>query len=91
MYFSELHVGYVTISSRKLEDIPFLINLKFVTVEVITQENNELELIEFLLKNAQNLKKMTVFSSYDLQPDFFRNISGCEKASSDAVVNFVMI
>ncbi|GMN55848.1 hypothetical protein TIFTF001_024968 [Ficus carica] len=91
IWIKDTEVGCVTIRSGKLEDIPFLINLKFVTVDVITQENNELELIEFLLKNAQNLKKMTVFSSYDLQPDFIREISGYEKASSDAVVNFMMI
>ena len=85
MYFLEQQVGC---RSRELEDIPFLYNLKFATIEVVSEKNNELELIESILKNAQNLKKMTVFYSYDSQPDLIREISGYEKASSDAEVNF---
>ncbi|GMN58964.1 hypothetical protein TIFTF001_028052 [Ficus carica] len=85
MYFLEQQVGC---RSRELEDIPFLYNLKFATIEVVSEKNNELELIESILKNAQNLKKMTVFSSFDSQLDLIREISGYEKASSDAEVNF---
>lgn len=75
----------------ELEDTPFLKHLMFVTIEVISQQNDELELIEFLLKNAQNLKKMAIVFSDHLRSDFSREISGFEKASSDAVVSFRMI
>ena len=91
MYVFALQVRCRTVRGRELQDLPFLCNLTFVTIEVISQDNNELELIEILLKNAQNLKKMIVFFSYYLRSDFSREISGYEKASSDAEVDFQML
>ncbi|PON52237.1 FBD domain containing protein [Parasponia andersonii] len=66
----------------------FTHNLKFVTIELISQGKNELEMIKYLLKNAEYLQRMTILYAPPLGADVVKEIRGHEKASKAAVVKF---
>ncbi|PON81053.1 F-box domain containing protein [Trema orientale] len=63
-------------------------NLKFVTIELISQAKNELEMVKYLLKNAEYLQRMTILYAPPLGSDVVGEIRGHEKASKAAVVKF---
>ncbi|PON81042.1 F-box domain containing protein [Trema orientale] len=69
------------------ENVPFLHNLKSVMIELPRQGENDLKLINYLLKHAENLQKMTASYGSPLRSDLTRMIAGYDKASSDAEVN----
>ncbi|XP_024031097.1 F-box/LRR-repeat protein At3g58900 [Morus notabilis] len=70
------------------ENIPFMHNLRFVRIELALRRWNVLELIKYLLKNTKNLQKMTIICDPLSFSDVRREISGYEKASSEAEVEF---
>lgn len=72
----------------ELQGIPFMHNLKFVTIELVSQGKNELELIKFLLEHARNLQRLTVLYAPPLPSDVGKEITGYEKASSVAELKF---
>ena len=61
-------------------------NLRFVTIELISQGKIELEMIKYLLKNAKYLQKMIVLYAPPLDLDVIGEIRGHEKASAEVVV-----
>ncbi|PON81043.1 F-box domain containing protein [Trema orientale] len=63
-------------------------NLKFVTIELISQGKDEIEMINYLLKNARYLKMMTILYAPPLESDVIGGIRRHEKASYEAVVKF---
>ncbi|PON86881.1 F-box domain containing protein [Trema orientale] len=66
----------------------FMQNLKFVTIELISQGKNELEMIKYLLKNVKYLQMITILYASPLGSDVVGEIRGHERASADVVVNF---
>ncbi|KAL5545497.1 hypothetical protein UlMin_005184, partial [Ulmus minor] len=75
-----------TVGCWELQDLIFIRNLKSVTIELISEGRNELELIKHLLKHATNLQRMTVFYAPSLQSDVIRRISQYEKASDAQLI-----
>ncbi|EXC30861.1 hypothetical protein L484_028040 [Morus notabilis] len=73
---------------EKLRDILFMHDLKFVTIELISQAKNELELIKYLLEHLNNLLRMTLLYAPPLPLDVSREITEYEKASFHAEVDF---
>lgn len=63
-------------------------NLKFVTIELISQGKNELEMIKYLLKNAKYLQKMTILYAPPLGSNVIGEIRGHENASDAALLKF---
>lgn len=51
------------------ENVPFLHNLKSVMIELPCQRENDLKLINYLLKHAKNLQKMTASYGSPLRSD----------------------
>ncbi|GMN55853.1 hypothetical protein TIFTF001_024969 [Ficus carica] len=72
----------------KLQGIPFMHNLKFVTIELVSRGKNELELIKFLLEHARNLQRLTVLYAPPLPSDVGKEITGYEKVSSVTELKF---
>ncbi|PON52233.1 LRR-domain containing protein [Parasponia andersonii] len=63
-------------------------NLNFVTIELIHQEKNELEVIKYLFENAKYLKRMNILCAPPLGSDVIGEIRGHKKASANVVVKF---
>ncbi|EXC30864.1 Putative F-box/LRR-repeat protein [Morus notabilis] len=93
----DLHISYNCLQESdcgrsmlcsESENIPFMHNLRFVRIELALRRWNVLELIKYLLKNTKNLQKMTIICDPLSFSDVRREISGYEKASSEAEVEF---
>lgn len=68
----------------------FMQNLKFITVELISdyRGRKNLALTKYLLENAKYLQKMTILYAPPLESDVIGEIRGHEKASADVTVEF---
>ncbi|KAL5560225.1 hypothetical protein UlMin_036436 [Ulmus minor] len=80
--FDEMEEVYdKAMGSRESHNSMVIPNLKSVITNFNSVEKNELELIKYLLKQAKNLKKMTIFNAPPLESDIIREIRQYEKSA----------
>nr|GMN30343.1 hypothetical protein TIFTF001_041443 [Ficus carica] len=78
-----------SVGRRESQGVSFLQNLKLVNIELITSQGwNELKLIKYFLKTAEDLERMTVLYSTPSLSKVVRKTVQHEKASSNAIVEF---